>query len=122
MDTLRSILYICIGNALIPVGLTFLAGQLFPTLLEPVYRTMPFLAKLALFLIVVSVPANLLIANAYRLVGPGFAGVTSVITNILITVIVAVLIEGSRVSWVVVLGTLLMLVGGATVVHALRQG
>lgn len=111
MTTLLSILLISCGHGLIFVGIAFLTEQLFPTIFGSFYTSVPWLIRLVLFASLISIPANLLIAEGYKLAGATVAGVTYVIAVVLGTLVMSMVFDGLRLSAGTVGGATLMILG-----------
>ena len=118
---IKTILLTFTGHALIFVGVTFLSGQLLPQTLSPVYKNVPRWAQILAFAIIISIPANLLIARAYQVTSATFTSVVYIVAVVLGAITVGVLIEGAKINLNVILATLLMLVASVWLTIALKK-
>ncbi len=111
-----------LAMTLVYSAVAFVNGTLLPAMLGQLYQAVPSgLWRLVLCVPPLLIPANLFIARAYTLVGPGWAGAGLVVNTVLAMVITALLLEGARVSWQIALGTALAAAGCLIVVADLAR-
>lgn len=112
-----------IANILIYSGLAFINGRLWPEGMQAVYQFMPSInVRLLVAMLTFFLLANMLFAMGYRMSLASLAGVFHIVTGIVIMIIMALLLDGSRMNLLAFAGLSLMIAGGTLVVLGLARG
>lgn len=105
------------GQLLIYAGLGFLAGKW----MTAFHDALPLWARLMAFAVLASIPANLLIAQTFKVLPAGLAGAVLVSTSVVGMVISAMIMDGVRPNLNILMATLLLLVAAVWVALALKS-
>lgn len=117
----RLLLLMLAGNALIYSAFAFMNARFWPQGFEAVYRLLPHQSWRLLAAAIVIFPlANFLFAQGFRQSSAVLAGVVYIIAAVIGMTINALLLDGSRLSWLAVAGILLVMLGGILVVQGLQ--
>jgi len=120
-NQIKTIFLISIGTFLIFIGITFLSNQFLTSYLAQFYKNTPKWIQLLLFAFIISIPANLMFAKAYQISSASFAGVIYIISVVLGSVIVAVLIDGVKINFKIILSTLAMIASAVCLTLTLKN-
>lgn len=110
-----------IANSFIYAGLAFINGRLLPSAFGGFYGLIPshnwrlLIAMLTWFLL-----ANLLFAWGYRHAPASLAGTVHIATGVVVMVVSAMLLDGTRMTSLSFIGVSLMVLGGIFVVQGLQ--
>lgn len=120
-DLSRLIALMLAGNALIYSAFAFINGRLWPEGLTLLYTWLPGHGlRLALAMIIFFLPANFLFAYGFRLSSAVLAGSMYMLAAVVGMVVNAMLLDGSRLSWLSAGGVLLVMLGCILVVQGLQ--
>jgi len=109
------------GNVLIYAGLAFINGQLVPGLLGPVYGATGAVTRSLIMLGACAAPANFIMATAYRITGPGAAGMAILATLVLVLIAKSLVLVDRLPTVELTAATAVTIVGALWVVHALER-
>jgi len=112
------------GLAAIFAGVTFINGQLLPALgpLARLYDAVPSsFGRTLIALPVFFLAANLLVAKAYMVGGPAAGSMCYIIATVLASVTTAMLVEGVRLNWLIIAGTLGVLAFALLVIQGINR-
>lgn len=88
-------LYAFIGNALVYIGIAFMSGRLFPETTLSISHPI----RMALFLLMFSLPASLLIGKAISVGGGAVSSVAILTTLVIVLFAQALLLDGVKLGW-----------------------
>lgn len=112
-----------VGMGLVYVGIAFLNGFLFPSLLAPVYNlTDNGLLRILMAFPFFFGPANFLVGLSYKFGGAGIGGVGSLLFTVLWMTTMAIIVDQAKVNLWIVGGALLCVLGCFFVLHGLKTG
>ena len=120
MTYLKALLVIAVAKAMIYAGLCFLSGQLLSSALREFYAAAPGWVRMAVFTVIVGVPANLMISWGFQTAGVTFGAVTYAAFAVLGAVVTAVVVDGATVKLDAGIAFAVMLAGAAYGTAALR--
>lgn len=110
-----------LANGLIFSGLAFINGRLLPSVFGGVYAAVSsHNLRLLMALLTFFFLANLLFAWGYRHAGAGLAGTLHLTTGVVIMLINALVLDGTRLTTLSFIGASVMIVGGILVVQGLQ--
>jgi len=95
------------ATSIVYVGILFISGQLLPVQLASIYTATNSLARTGIAIILVTAPANLLISYVYKNFPASTAGITNIISVVLILTLIAVLIDNIKINATIIISLVL---------------
>lgn len=87
-----------IGNSIIFVGILFMSARLMPSVLTTFYENSTAFTRLLIATIICFMPANLLISFIYKNNSACVAGVTNIMSAVLVVTTVAILADNIKIN------------------------
>ncbi|HAG53098.1 MAG TPA: hypothetical protein DCL21_04855 [Alphaproteobacteria bacterium] len=95
------------ATGIVYAGILFISGQFLPVQLATIYTTTNSLTRTAIAVLLLTAPANLLISYVYKNFPASIAGVTNIISVVIILTIIAVLIDNIRINTTIIISLVL---------------
>lgn len=109
------------ATTMIYVGILFISTQFIPSTLESLYANTNTLIRTAIATIVFIAPSNVIIGYVYKNFPASIAGITNIISVVLILTIIAILIDNIKISTTIVVSLILAIVACAFLLFNLSK-
>tara|TARA_Y100001960_G_scaffold208445_1_gene217705 strand:+ start:259 stop:636 length:378 start_codon:yes stop_codon:yes gene_type:complete len=110
-----------LATSMIYVGILFISSQFLPSLFENIYSNTNAIVRTIIATITLIAPSNMIIGFVYKNFPASVAGITNIISVVLILTIIAILIDNIKISTTIIVSLILAIAACSFLLYNLSK-